>query len=107
VVQRAGWALPRPFYLYSQFFLRIKKVQVADALIQMATVLEECNTEEQRYVVCLYGQRDSMQRIFIKKCFPFMVGSVCRVKRFRTLSINSLKDVFKFADDARIEAESG
>jgi hypothetical protein len=23
-----------------------------------------------------------MQRILIKKCFPFTVGSVCRIKRF-------------------------
>jgi hypothetical protein len=28
------------------------------------------------------GQNDSMKRIFIKKCFLFTVGSVCRVKRF-------------------------
>jgi hypothetical protein len=27
-------------------------------------------------------QKDSMQRIFIKNCFLFTVGSVCRVKRF-------------------------
>jgi hypothetical protein len=26
--------------------------------------------------------KDSMQRIFIKKCFLFMLGSVCHVKRF-------------------------
>jgi hypothetical protein len=36
-----------------------------------------------------------MQRIFIKECFLFTVGSVCRVKRFTTVSINSLKDVRK------------
>jgi hypothetical protein len=36
-----------------------------------------------------------MQRIFIKKCFLFMVGSVCRIKRFTTGSRNSLKDVQK------------
>jgi hypothetical protein len=30
------------------------------------------------------GQNDSMQRMFIKKCFLFMVGSVCRVKLFTT-----------------------
>jgi hypothetical protein len=33
-----------------------------------------------------------MQRTFIKKCFLFTVGSVCRVKRFTTGSINSLKE---------------
>jgi hypothetical protein len=36
-----------------------------------------------------------MQRIFMKKCFLFTVGSVCRVKRFTTGSRNSLKDVRK------------
>jgi hypothetical protein len=48
----------------------------------MATVLEECITEEQRSVVRFYGQKDSMQRIFIKKYYLFTVGSVCRVKLF-------------------------
>jgi trehalose utilization protein len=36
-----------------------------------------------------------MQRIFIKKCFLSMVGSVCSVKWFTTGSRNSLKDVRK------------
>jgi hypothetical protein len=40
-------------------------------------------------------QNDSMQRIFIKKSFPFTVGSICRVKLFTTGSINSLKDDFR------------
>jgi hypothetical protein len=34
------------------------------------------------------GQKDSMQNILIKKCFLFMVGRVCRVKRFTTGSRN-------------------
>jgi hypothetical protein len=38
---------------------------------------------------------DSMQKIFTKKCFSFMVENVCRVKRFTTGSRNSLKDVRK------------
>jgi hypothetical protein len=33
----------------------------------MATVLENGTTEEQRSVVLFYGQKDSMQTIFIKK----------------------------------------
>jgi hypothetical protein len=33
-----------------------------------------------------------MQRIFIKKYFLFTVGSVCRVNRFTTGSIDFLKD---------------
>jgi hypothetical protein len=46
-----------------------------------------CNTEEQS--CCAFcGQKDSMQRIFIKKCFLFTVGSVCRVKWFTTRSKN-------------------
>jgi hypothetical protein len=49
----------------------------------MATVLEECATEEQRSVVRVFcGQKDSMQMIFIMKCFLFAMGSVCHVKRF-------------------------
>jgi hypothetical protein len=49
----------------------------------MATVLE-CDTEEQRSVVHFSGQKDPMKRIVIKKCFLFTVGSVCRLKRFKT-----------------------
>jgi hypothetical protein len=48
----------------------------------MATVLEECITEEQPSVVFFAGKWDLMQRIFIKKLFLFTVRSVCRVKRF-------------------------
>jgi hypothetical protein len=48
----------------------------------MATVLEDCATEEQRSVVLFCGQKESMQRIFIKKRFLFTVGSVCRVSLF-------------------------
>jgi hypothetical protein len=36
-----------------------------------------------------YGQKDSMQRIFIKKCFLFTVESVFRVKRFTIGPINN------------------
>jgi hypothetical protein len=62
---------------------------------QKATLLEEYTTKEQRYVVLFCGQKDSMQRIFIKKCFLFTVGSVCRVKRFTTRSRHFFKDVRK------------
>jgi hypothetical protein len=58
------------------------------------TVLEEYTTEELRSVVHFsVGKDDSMQRIFVMKFFLFMVGSVCRIKRFRTGSINSFKDI--------------
>jgi hypothetical protein len=36
-----------------------------------------------------------MQRIFIKICFLFMVGSVCRIKWFTTGFRNVLKDIQK------------
>jgi hypothetical protein len=47
------------------------------------------------YSTFFCGQKDSIQKTFIKKCFLFTVGSVCRVKRFTTGSRNSLKDVRK------------
>jgi hypothetical protein len=54
----------------------------------MATVFEECATEERSSVVRFCGQKDTIQSIFIKKCFLFTVGSVCRVMRFTTGSRN-------------------
>jgi hypothetical protein len=48
---------------------------------------------------CLFcGQKDSVQRVFIKKCFLCMFGVVCRVKRFHLGSR-------RFADDEEIETE--
>jgi hypothetical protein len=61
----------------------------------MATVFEDTITEEQRYGVHFSGQKDSMQKILIKKCFLFIVGSVFHVNRFAMCSRNSLKDVRK------------
>jgi hypothetical protein len=55
-------------------------VQRLVLVVKMETVLQDFTTEEQRSVVRFYGQKDSMQRVFIKKCFLFTVGSVCRVK---------------------------
>jgi hypothetical protein len=52
--------------------------------VRTMTVLEEYTTEYQFLLWAFCGQKDSMQRIFIKKCFLFTVGSVCRVKRFIT-----------------------
>jgi hypothetical protein len=81
------------------------RVYVADAHVQrlvsvvkMATVVEECSTEEQRSVMRFCGQKDSTQRTFIKRCFLFAVGSVCRVKRFTTVGKRS-------ADDEEVETE--
>jgi hypothetical protein len=59
----------RHFCLYKIF--SIKKVLLADAhahvqrlvsVVKMAPVLDECNAEEQRSVVRLCGQNDSVQR---------------------------------------------
>jgi hypothetical protein len=68
-------------------------VQRLVSVVKMATMLEQYTTEEQCPVVRFCGQKDSMQRIFIKKCFLFTVGSVCCVKRFTTGLRNSLKEV--------------
>jgi hypothetical protein len=57
------------------------------SVVKMVTMLRACSAEEQRSVCTfLYGQKDSMQKLYeyIKKCFLFTVGSVCRVKWFTT-----------------------
>jgi hypothetical protein len=48
----------------------------------MTTVLEDGTTEEQRSVVLFLWEKDSMKRIFVKKCFLFTLGSVCCIKPF-------------------------
>jgi hypothetical protein len=71
----------------------------AGLVVKMATVVEDRTTKEQRSVAIFFGggrvKKDSVQRIFIKKCFLFTVGSVYRVKRLTTGWRNSLKDVRK------------
>jgi hypothetical protein len=64
----------------------------------MATVLAEYTTEDKRYVLRFLWAKNSMKRIFIKKCFLFTVESVCEVKRFH------LTDK-RFADDEEVETE--
>jgi hypothetical protein len=66
----------------------------------MATLLEEFITEEHCPVVRLFycGQKDSMQKILIKKYILFMVGSVCRVKHFHLCGK-------RFPDDKEVETE--
>jgi hypothetical protein len=63
----------------------------------MATVLEY-TTKEQRAVVLFCGQKDFMQRIFVKKFFLFTVRNVSGVKRFTT-------GWQSFADDEEVETE--
>jgi hypothetical protein len=55
----------------------------------MATVLEDI-LPKSSVLLCGFfvDKNNSMQRIFIKKCFLFKAGSVCRVKRFTTESRN-------------------
>jgi hypothetical protein len=62
----------------------------------MTTVLEECTTEEQRYVVrFFYGQKDSMQMIFVRwEVVAASSGSQLGRETYRN-----------FADDERVETE--
>jgi hypothetical protein len=52
------------------------------SVVTMTTVLEEYTTEEQRSVVSLCGQKDSMQRIFINK-FSYLLWGVFVAKVVR------------------------
>jgi hypothetical protein len=74
-------------------------------VVIMATVLEMCVTEEQRSIVRFLWAKDSMQMIFIKRCFLFTVGNVSRVKRFTTGSRNCQLRGRYFADDEEVETE--
>jgi hypothetical protein len=70
-------------------------VQRLISVVRMATMLEEYTVKEQCSVVRFCEQKDSMQRIFIKKCFLFVVRSICPIKLVTTGLRNSLKDVRK------------
>jgi hypothetical protein len=61
-------------------------VQRLVSVDKMATMFDECITEEQRSVVhfLFCGKKDTMQMIFIEKCIMFKVKNVCCVKRFTT-----------------------
>jgi hypothetical protein len=50
----------------------------------MATVLQECTSEEQRSLVRFFMDKRTQCKgyLFAKKCFLFTVESACRVKRF-------------------------
>jgi hypothetical protein len=64
-------------------------------VVKMATVVEECTTEDQCSVVRFFFVGERLNAKDIKKCFLFTVGSVFRVKRFTARSKNSLKGVRK------------
>jgi hypothetical protein len=66
-------------------------VKVADAreqverlvlVVKMATVVEECITEEKHSVVRFLLAEGINAKVIQKKYFLFMLGNVCRVKRF-------------------------
>jgi hypothetical protein len=61
----------------------------------MATVLEECTTQEQRSVMSFLWAKGLNAKDIHKEMFLFTVESVCNVKQFTTASINSLKKVRK------------
>jgi hypothetical protein len=66
-------------------------VQRLVSIVKMATVHEEYVNKEQLSVVHFFcGQKDAMQRIFIKKYFLFVLGSVYHVKRSTLVAYVSL-----------------
>jgi hypothetical protein len=67
----------------------------AGSVDKVATVLEGVLPKSSVLLCVFCEQKDSVQIIFIKKCYLFKVGSVCRVKRFITGSRNSLMDIRK------------
>jgi hypothetical protein len=64
----------------------------------MATFLEEYTTEEQLWYVCFWRAKELNAKESIKKCCLFILGSVCRLKRFH-LSDKS------FPDDGEVEMD--
>jgi hypothetical protein len=70
-------------------------VQRLVSVVELTTMLEGVLPKSSVLFCIFCGQKDPLQRIFIKKCFLFTVGSVCCVKQFTTRSRNSLKDVRK------------
>jgi hypothetical protein len=52
-------------------------VQRLVSVVKMAIVHEVYTTEEQLSFVILFRQKSPMNRIFMKKCFMFTVGSGC------------------------------
>jgi hypothetical protein len=67
-------------------------VQRLVSIAKMATVFEDCTTEEQRSTVRFCGQKDSMQTTFINKGLLFMLESMYRVKRFHLCGKRSADD---------------
>jgi hypothetical protein len=70
-------------------------VQRLVSVVKMANVLEDVLPKSRDRLCGFCVQKDSVQSIFINKCFLFTVGSYRRVKRFSTGSRISLKEVRK------------
>jgi hypothetical protein len=96
VLQKARWALPRSSFIYNYFSQKSLGSRYACACSEAGF---SCQNDHCAPGVCYRTakfccaffrvQKDSKQRIFIKKYFLFTVGSVCRVKRFITVSRNA------------------
>jgi hypothetical protein len=71
-------------------------VQRLVSVVKMAIVLEGIIPKNSVPLCVFYGQNDSMQRIFTKKYFLFMLGSVCNIKQF-------ILGGKYFADDEEVE----
>jgi hypothetical protein len=72
----------------------------------MATVLEEYTTEDQRSVVRFFcGQKNTMNRIFIKKMFPIYSGKCLSRKAIHTWVEKFSHGRSKVADNVRPGAE--
>jgi hypothetical protein len=68
----------------------------------MTTVLEECITEEQRSVVLFFcGQKNSMQKEFMKKYLLFFGRKCLSHKAVHNCSEKFSQRRLKFTDDAR------
>jgi hypothetical protein len=75
--------------------------QTLVSVVKMATVFEEYTTEDQRFVVFYFcGQKNSMQRIFIKIMFPVYGGKCLSHKTVHNWLEKSSQGRSKFADDA-------
>jgi hypothetical protein len=71
------------------------------SVVKIVIVLDVCTTEEQRSFVRFYGQKDFMQRIFIKKCVPVYGGKCLWRKNVRNWVEKLFQRRSKMADDAR------
>jgi hypothetical protein len=75
-------------------------IQRVVSLVIVATVLDECTTEDQRYVLRFFcGQKDSMQKIFIKKCVLFTAGKCLSRKAVHNWVEKFSQGRSKVADD--------